>query len=451
MTLKNLLFDDFNKVSSQEWKLKIQADLKGADYQTLITKTLEGIDIKPFYHYDTYTPSTQKYSSNFYIVQELHLKNSLIANKIARKALKKGVEYFSVYFDKTFDIDLLIKDIAPDKIIFKADMLDIDFFELLFKKTQGKSRLLIDPIGHFARYGNWYKNEEIDFNDLKTLLNKLPQNFLFIDIRADHYKNAGANTIQEVAYALGHAIEYTEKLGELILPRIQFTMAQGAHYFYEIVKIKNLKNLWNLITDNYQIALTPRVYALPALRNKTIFDPYVNLLRTGMEMMSAILGGADWAANLPFDAVFKKSNEFSERLARNQLIILKNEAYFNKALKSTEGDYFIEEHIYKSADKALNIFKNIEKSGGFLSQLYKGTIQKKIQESAEKEEQLFNNGEIILVGTNKYIQEKETAPQIDFYPFLKKRKGQTLIRPIVPKRLAEKNEKKRLEQLGIRF
>jgi methylmalonyl-CoA mutase len=175
------------------------------------------------------------------------------------------------------------------------------------------------------------------------------------------------------------------------------------------------------------------------------------MLRTGMEMMSAILGGADIIANLPFDAVFKKSNEFSERIARNQLIILKNEANFEEALNSTNGNYFIEENTEKLAEKALDIFKNIEKSGGFLDQLYKGKIQKKIKEAADKEQAEFDNQKRVLVGTNKYINTKESPPEIDFYPFMKKRKGQTLIQPVIPKRLAEKTEQQRLQQMEITF
>ncbi len=451
MGVKNSLFQDFKKVSTQEWKLKIQADLKGTDYQSLITKTLEGIDIKPYYHYDTYIPSEQTFNDQFNIVQELNLSDESIANKIALNALKKGADFFTFYVDKPFDIDKLIKNLDLNKLIFKADMLQVDFLVNLAKKTQEKSRLLIDPLGHFARYGNWFDNEQKDFDNLKVLKDKVSEKFLHIDIRTEHYKNAGANITQEIAYGLSHAVEYIEKLGEGILPQIQFSMAQGSHYFFEIIKIKVLKNLWQIISTSYQNPQIPLVYARPALRNKTIFDPYVNLLRTGMEIMSAILGGADFVANIPFDVTYKKSNEFSERLARNQLIILKNEAHFNEALRSTSGNYFLEENIYKLSEQALNLFKTLEKSGGFLAQLYKGQIQRKISASAEKQDKKYSNGEIVLVGTNKYINQNEEIPAIDFYPFLKKRKGQTLIRPIVPKRLAEKTEIERLEKAGVRF
>ncbi len=445
------LFQDFQKVSSKAWKQKIQVDLKGLDYQTLITKTLENIDIKPFYHYDDYIAFEQAAPASFKISQSLQIHTAKVANNIARKALKNGTDVFTFNFDKKFDINTLLKDLNPDVLIFKAGMLDTDFLIELYQKTQGKSPILVDPIGHFARYGNWFENESKDFEKLEVLQQNFDKDFRFLDISAYHYKNAGASITQELAYSLSHAVEYIEKLGADSISQIQFTLANGAHYFFEIAKIKALYQLWLLVTNEYQRASTPYIYTEPSRRNKTIFDPYVNMLRTGMEMMSAILGGSHIVNNLPFDSVFKKSNEFSERIARNQLIILKNEAGFDQALEATSDDYFIEENTYKIAQKALEIFKEIEQSGGFLSQLYKGKVQQKIEETAQKEQDAFDQQDLVLVGTNKYQNSLEKDISIDFYPFLKKRSGQTLIRPIIPKRLPEQMEKERLQKLGISF
>ena len=442
------LFQEFNKVSSKEWKQKIQADLKGLDYQSLITKTLENIDIKPFYHYDDYKAMTQLAPQKFKIGQNLKIRDANVARKIAAKALNKGAHVFIFHFDQSFDLKSLLQGLDPSKLIFKADMLDVTFLKELFEITKGQSQILVDPLGHFARFGNWFINETSDFEQLKKLQNYFPENYRFIEISSYYYKNAGANIAQELAYSLNHAVEYIEKLGEAVSSQIQFGVANGSNYFFEIAKLKALRYLWPIIAQSYHQNVQTYIYTEPSWRDKTIFDPYVNLLRTGMEMMSAILGGSDIAANLPFDAIYKKSNAFSERLARNQLIILQKEAGFNQALESTKGDYFLEEMTYKLAEKALDVFKQIEKSGGFLAQLYKGKIQQKIAETAQKEQNDFDEGKIVLVGTNKYLNKNEKVKDIEIYPFLKKRTGQTLIRPIVPRRLAEKLESQRLMQLG---
>ncbi len=445
------LFNEFNKISSKEWKQKIQMDLKGADYQTLITRTPEHIDIKPFYHYDDFIAMEQPAPQNFKICQELYINHPETAGSIARNALEKGAQHFTFYFDKQFDIQQLISKLDHARLIFKAGLLDTDFIKKLYEQTHGKSQILIDPVGHLVRYGNWYENEQKDFEKLKELQKFFPGNFRFLEIRSDHYKDAGATITQELAYALSHAVEYAEKLGKKSLNQILFTVANSSHYFFEIVKLKALRYLWQLIGNEYNVNVSTEIYTRPSIRNKTIFDPYVNMLRTGMEMMSAVLGGSDYVANMPFDAVYHKSNEFSERIARNQLLILQKEAGFEQALNSTEGDYYMEETTYKLAGKTLEIFKQVEKAGGLLAQLYKGKIQEKIAGSAAKEQALFDEGKLVLVGTNKYPNSNEPKPEIDFYPFMKKRSGQTLITPVIPKRLAEKNEQERLKKYGIKF
>ncbi len=443
------LFSDFKKVSSKEWKQKIQVDLKGSDYQSLITQTLEKIDIKPFYHYDDYIAFKQVAPQHFSIVQELKINDEKIARKIARNALDKGAQKFTFHFNKAFDISQLIEGLNPEQLIFKADMLEPDFITDLYQKTAGQPPILLDPVGHFARTGNWYQNEHKDFEKLKILQDFFPADFPFLEIRSDVYKNAGASITQELAYALSQAVEYLEKLSPEVASQMIFNFATGSHYFFEIAKLKAFRELWQLILHEYDANVEAVIYAQPGLRNKTIFDPYVNMLRTTMEMMSSILGGADYVANMPYDFVYKKSNEFSERIARNQLIILKEEAGFEQAMKASEGDYYLEEISYRIAQKALEIFKQVEANGGLLKQLYKGKIQQKIAETAQKEQEDYDNGKLVLVGSNKYINKDEKVEKINVYPFLKKRSGQTLIRPIVPKRLSEKTEMERLKSLGI--
>jgi len=91
------------------------------------------------------------------------------------------------------------------------------------------------------------------------------------------------------------------------------------------------------------------------------------------------------------------------------------------------------------------LFKDIEKNGGFLQQLKQGTLQKKIKESAKKEQQLFNDGKLVLVGTNKYQSDIDRMKdELDLYPFVKRNPRQTVIEPILENRLAETSEQERL-------
>ena len=169
------------------------------------------------------------------------------------------------------------------------------------------------------------------------------------------------------------------------------------------------------------------------------------MLRTTTECMSAILGGADTICNLPYDVIYHKDNAFGERIARNQLVLLKEESYLDKTTNPSNGSYYIESLTKQLAEKALELFKLIEKSGGFLAQLKNNAIQKKIKESAQKEQELFNNHKEILVGTNKYVSNSDKMKDaIELYPFIKNKARKTIIEPIIEKRLSEEVEQKRL-------
>ena len=187
------------------------------------------------------------------------------------------------------------------------------------------------------------------------------------------------------------------------------------------------------------------MFVEPSLRNKSLYDYNSNMLRTTTECMSAILGGSHTVCNLSYDSIFHKSNEFGERIARNQSLILENESSFKNAQLAADGSYYIESLTKEIAQKSLSLFKDIEKNGGFLKQLKLGTIQRKIYESAEKEQQLFDTGKLILVGTNKYENPTDKMKgKLELYPFLKTNPRKTIIQPIISKRLSENTEQERL-------
>ena len=176
------------------------------------------------------------------------------------------------------------------------------------------------------------------------------------------------------------------------------------------------------------------------------------MLRTTTQCMSAILGGANAIANLPYDLLFHKERQFGERIARNQLLIMKNEAYLNKVANPVDGAYYIESLTEQFASAALELFKDIENNGGFLQLLQEGSIQQQIRESAAKEQELFDKGELILVGTNKFANLQERMLQeLEVDPFTTETTSETLLEPIVEKRLSEKMEQERLQKERVQL
>lgn len=468
--MSDFLFNEFDKVSAKQWKQKIQVDLQGADYnETLLWQSPEGIDVKPFYHkdyFDTSFPPIPGHPDHWCIAQSIFIDDEVIANKLVLDAIDRGAE--SIYFTSTavFNMERLFQKFPFGKVSihFNFQFLKEDFIVKLIRflselsaGQEGNNASVyynIDILGNFARGGNWFYNLKKDHEILEKIVLAHPSEAI---IRTDTtiYQNAGANIVQQLAYALAHTNEYLNHFcseeygnnsnGKYKNFKVNFKLAIGSNYFFEIAKIRALRKLYAALASEYKVEETCHIHITPSKRNKTLYDYNVNMLRTTTECMSAILGGANTLSNLPYDALYHKSNEFGERISRNQLLILKTESYFDSVANPSDGSYYIESLTHDLAEKALVLFKDIEKNGGFLQQLKNGSVQKKIMESAEKEQRLFDAGKLVLVGTNKYQNEPDIRKDdLELYPFVKRNPRKTAIQPIIEKRLSEKLEQDRL-------
>ena len=451
----NNLFSDFDAVSSKQWKQQIQYELKGADYnETLVWESPEGIKVKPFYHNDDSEVSEEVNlnaitpSKPFAIVQNIFVHDVKKSNARALETLQRGAE--SVRFTLENDavsIDELMQNLPLENVnyYFHLPFLSVDFSNKINEfasKTKANIFIQNDPIGQLVKDGNWFENLEKDFEKLNTITSKTAVPFLTIS--SGIYQNAGANIVQQLAYTLAQANEYFNRIPAINQP-ITIEVAVGTNYFFEIAKLRALRLLFNTLASEFNHNFDCHIIATPTKRNKTLYDYNVNMLRTTTECMSAILGGADAVANLAYDAIYHKDNEFGDRISRNQLLVLKHESYFDKVNNPADGAYYIETLTEQLAEKALELFKDIEKNGGLISQLIDGTIQRKINESAQKEQELFDSGKEVLLGTNKYPNKNDQMKNdLELYPFVKQNARKTLITPIIEKRLAEKLEQERL-------
>ncbi|OHT45248.1 methylmalonyl-CoA mutase subunit beta [Flavobacterium tructae] len=448
------LFDDFSPISSKQWKQKIQFELDGADYnQTVIWNSPEDIQVKPFYHTDEFTKAAtvKTQVSDFKICQNIFVYDIDKSIQRAINTLERGAESLRFTIeDKTIDVQKLLETLPLENriVYFNLNFISIDFVKLLDQISIQKKATFYcntDPIGQLAREGNWFSTA--DKNNFETLekISKATANISFLSIDSGLYQNAGATITQQIAYSLAHANEYLNRFPNTLKP-IVFEVSVGTNYFFEIAKLRALRMLFKLIAAEYNPDLECHLLVTPTKRNKTIYDYNVNMLRTTTECMSAILGGADAVANLPYDSLYHKDNEFGDRIARNQLLVLKHESYFDKVDNPADGSYYIESLTMQLAEKSLTLFKDIEANGGFLKLLNDGTIKKKIQESAAKEQELFDSKKEILLGTNKHPnKEDKMKHDLELFPFVKIKPRKTLITPLIEKRLAEKLEQERLE------
>jgi methylmalonyl-CoA mutase len=151
------------------------------------------------------------------------------------------------------------------------------------------------------------------------------------------------------------------------------------------------------------------IHAVTSTWNQTVYDPNVNMLRATTEAMSATLAGVDSLEVLPFDKPIRKPSTFSNRIARNTQILLKEESCFDRVIDPAAGSYYIESLTGAIAEEAWKLFKQVEEKGGYLTAFKAGFIQEQVKASAQKRDVNMATRRQILLGTNQYPNFLETA------------------------------------------
>tara|TARA_B100001027_G_scaffold34182_1_gene20866 strand:- start:10413 stop:11612 length:1200 start_codon:yes stop_codon:yes gene_type:complete len=367
------------------WSQKLIKDLGKERFKELFSKSIEGIKINPFY--SSAKESFFYPSPKWKILAEINhtsFKNSL--NEI------NNLREYDIQNIAIFNIDIN----EARKLVSKTKN-QINFFcfvkdNKIYKSTDSSPFLAI--LSH-------------NCINVKTInLSKINVKKFKINIDSSPFKDLGCNIIQEVAFTLGMGNEYLNTYGKKIASFISFELGQGGDYFFEIAKIQVIRRLWHLITSHYDNEITDVVItAKPILRNKTIKNYNNNLIRTTSECMSAILGGCDYIKSQAYDYLFNDKNDFSENLMLKQLLIIKKETNIDKVDNICEGSYYIsylKENIMK---ESFNLFKKIEKKGGFFKYLSSGAIIREIEKNNKKDIGLYQTKNKILVGYNAYTDE----------------------------------------------
>ncbi|NQX80626.1 MAG: methylmalonyl-CoA mutase [Flavobacteriaceae bacterium] len=446
------MFTEFNKTSSKAWKQKIQVDLKGREYNSsLLYKTELGIDVKPYYHADEYesvpVPETNedyKIAQSFYVRED----NITTINSLANTCLKEGVESLFFIVETVLDVDVLFKKLKGRGVEFHFNfsVLDSDFLIEMSRHLEDEICFFnIDILSNLEKTGNWYFSKQKDIKIVESVLSSIEnKKHKLLGVDTGLYQQAGGNIVNQIAFGLNKAVEYIELYGVKAIDNLNFSFAVGGNYFFEISKLRAFRYLWQEVLNKYDIDYSmPSLFVQPSTRNKTISDYNVNMIRTTTECMSAILGGATTVCNISYDSVFDKKNSFGERISKNQLLILREESFFDKDISSSiKGTYYIESLTCSISEKALELFKKIEEKGGLLRNIFSVDIQKKIKESAQKEQKLYDDGDLLMIGSNIFENENENIKElVKLYPFAKYPTN-TEVEAIVSKRLSEKRERK---------
>ncbi len=479
---KEKLFEAFPPVSTNEWKEKILKDLKGADYdKKLVWKTGERFDVQPFYrsedlenlpHMDIFPGSFPYVRGNeikhnrWLVRQDIKVDNIEEANHKALKIRLRGVDSLGFYFDDNFKPDVDSIEHLCENI--RADIMELNFktkypleiFEAIDTLAKKYNRNLekvrgsveYDPIGVFSLKGKFHNSEEEDLALLKNLHSAsayLPK-FQYIVINAAIFANSGGGIVSEIAFSMAMAAEYLTYLTNAgldvddIAPRIRFHFSVGSDYFMEIAKFRAAKYLWSKIVNAYGLNDASNaemiIHVSNSRWNKTIYDPYVNMLRTTTESMSAILGGINSLSVLPFNSIYESETEFSERIARNQQLVLKGESYMDKVADIGAGSYYIESLTDKLIHNAWERFLKVDDDGGYIKAFRKGNIQKIIKEEALKKDNDIATRRRSILGTNQFPNTGEHLSSDFLLPKRETKVDNTDVEPLVIYRGAEQLE-----------
>ena len=439
---KEKLFTEFKAPTTQEWLDKIEVDLKGADFQKrLVWRTNEGFNVQPFYRREDVlklkTPDSlpgefpfvrgnKKDSNAWYVRQDINVEEAKAANEKALDVLNKGIDSlcFKVPGDKVdYEfIETLLEGIRCDIVevnfntckrhtLELAEVL-VSYFE---KKGYDKEKVVgsidFDPMEKIVMKGK----------DVTSLLSEAPKlieifkdypNFRCITVNSESLNNAGAYIVQELGYALSWGNEYLAQLtdagidADLAAKKIKFNMGISENYFMELAKFRAARMLWAQIVKQYDpkcdCACKMIVNATTSKYNQTIFDSYVNLLRSQTEAMSAALGGVHSMVVVPFDSTYELPTDFSERIARNQQLLLKDECHFGEVVDPGAGSYYIEHLTDSLAVEGWKIFLKVEEEGGFLAAVKAGTVQDDINSTNVKRHGDAAKRKEFILGTNQF-------------------------------------------------
>ena len=447
---------EFPAISAKTWKEKIVADLKGADFdKKLVWRTSEGFNVQPYYRQEDLkglkttvsAPGQFPYVRGTKTTNEWAIRQNICATKNARKAnakaldiLNKGVtslgfclnaEKLSYRYIKT-----LLEGIKLDAVAINFNVCACKAPELAnilvrlvgrsgydFKAVTGS--INVDPIKNMLLKGKPLTKEQVAEKIVATVkAAKTLVNYRVVGVNSVALNNSGAYCAQELAYALAWGAEYMTMMTEAGLPNylaarsIRFNMGIGGNYFMELAKFRAARLLWAKIVEAYKApvftaalkeAAKMNVSAETSRFNMTIFDAYVNMLRTQTETMSAALAGVDEIVVTPFDATYEEPTEFAERIARNQQLLLKEESHFDKVVDPAAGSYYIENLTNSIAEEAWKQFLAIQEEGGMYELVAAGKVQEAMAATLKARLSDVAKRKEVILGSNQFPNFTEKA------------------------------------------
>ena len=458
--------DEFTPPTYEEWKEACIALLKGAPFEKkMYTKTYEGITFDPMYFRKDTEDILPKDSfpgmgdfmrgsqENGYVgkpwgiaqscdetlpkdnnellrheqekgstIYNIRLDSATLAGKDVREAQTPGDEGVSVTTvdDACALLDGLKLDEFPLYIYAGATAVPMISLVAAALKKAGKDIKNVkgfigaNPIGELVEHGKNAVALDKLYDEMAAAAKWAKDNapgLKTVFVKSDVFSGGGANDVQEAAYTLSIAVSYLRAMLdrgldiETAAKNIVFGFSMGANFFLQIAKLRALRPVWAQIVGAFgggKEAQRMHIHAKPALFFKTVYDPYVNMLRNTTEIFSGVVGGIDSFESSPFDEPIRKGDEFSRRIARNVQIILQEEFGLLQPIDPAGGSWAVETLTKQMKEKVWEEFQNIEAKGGILASLQAGYPQDSIATVLDSRLKAAELRKDRIVGNNMY-------------------------------------------------
>lgn len=463
----NPLFAEFVAPTKDQWKAQVEKDLKGTEYQKLVWRTYEGFSVEPMYTsaetrglphlgslpgLEPYVRGTQAlgFAARSWVIAQMtgpplpeEAASEIVlarrsgqdgaALRMDRAAiLAAGTEHAEKHAGRNGTSvqhlpdfkrisDRLQQDIPLE---IHAGMSSLIFLAMAAAEDRSLSHTGFNPLAHLISTGELPYSLQTTFRLLRDAINYVDHrslNTTVISVCGECYHDAGANAVQELACMMASGVEYLNRLTDLglsadaVARRVRFNIPVGMNFFMEIAKLRAARMLWSRITKDFGVqeedARKMRAHVRTSWWHQTKYDPYVNMLRSTIEAMAGVIGGADSMYTAPFDEVAAEPGVFSKRIARNLQIVLREEAQLGRVADPAAGSYYIETLTNELAEHAWKLFGEIEQQGGYLAAAGSGFIQESIEKTAEEKRGNISRRRDVIVGSNQYpnLGEKKLA------------------------------------------
>lgn len=179
-----------------------------------------------------------------------------------------------------------------------------------------------------------------------------------------------------------------------------------------VAKLRAARRLWALLGQEYskdENSFKMYIHAETSSFTATLFDPYVNLLREANQAFAAVIGGVQSLEVKQFNDASNESSAFSDRIARNIHLVIKEETLVDKVVDPAGGSFYVEALTNELAEKAWGLFLEIEERGGVINAFRSGWLQERIKETFSKKKENVAKRKDSLIGTNVYPNLEDTV------------------------------------------